>query len=90
VARHKSAVKAHEQSEAQRDRNRRLRSTLRSTLKKIRTSLDRGEVEPAAASLASTCSVIDRMVAKGVLHRNAAGRYKSRLAHRLTKLTASS
>ena len=40
-----------------------------------------GNKEAALAALRESQRVIDRVVAKGILHRNAGGRHKSRLAH---------
>jgi small subunit ribosomal protein S20 len=85
VATHKSALKAHRQTIKRHQRNRQLRSRLRATLKAIRTALDKGDTGQAKASLDETVSLIDKMAGKGIIHDNAAGRYKSRLAKRLTR-----
>ena len=85
VASHASALKAHRQSLKNRERNRQYRSRLRSALKEIRTALDGKNVDAAKAALKETTSLVDKMASKGVIHRNAAGRYKSRLHARLTK-----
>jgi len=47
--------------------------------------IDAGQVDQAKARLSATFSLIDKMVGKGVIHDNAAGRYKSRLAHGVQK-----
>jgi len=83
VASHASALKAHRQSLNNRERNRQFRSRLRSTLKSVRAAIDSGDPAAAKDSLKQSISLIDKMVAKGVIHRNAAGRYKSRLSVRL-------
>jgi small subunit ribosomal protein S20 len=88
VANHASALKAHRQNLVNRERNRQLRSRLRSALKTLRASLAAGKADEAKGSLNSTVSLIDRMVTKGVIHRNAAARYKSRLVIRLRKIAA--
>lgn len=85
MAKHKSAVKAHRQSVKKQAHNRELRSRLRSGLKKIRTALDSGNAEGAKDALNSAFSLIDKMSAKGIIHDNAAGRYKSRLVKRATR-----
>jgi small subunit ribosomal protein S20 len=84
----KSALKANRQNVKRREHNRQLRSKLRSTLKVIRASLDSKDVDGARASLSATVSVVDKMAAKGIIHRNTAGRYKSRIATRLAKASA--
>jgi small subunit ribosomal protein S20 len=83
VASHASALKAHRQSLKNRDRNRQFRSRLRSTLKNVRAAIDGNDQAAAKDSLKASISLIDKMVAKGVIHRNAASRYKSRLTVRL-------
>jgi small subunit ribosomal protein S20 len=88
VANHASALKAHRQNVVNRDRNRQYRSRLRAALKVMRTSLTAGKADEAKGALSTTVSLIDRMVTKGVIHRNAAARYKSRLTLRLRKLAA--
>ena len=49
----------------------------------MRAAIDSGDPAAAKDSLKQSISLIDKMVAKGVIHRNAAGRYKSRLTVRL-------
>jgi len=88
VASHPSALKAHRQNLKQRERNREYRSQLRTALKAIRAALDENDVEAAKARLTQTVSLIDKLAGKGIIHRNAAGRYKSRLNARLIKSTA--
>jgi len=85
VADHASALKAHKQSLKNRDRNRQFRSRLRGALKAIRTAIDGKDLAGAKTALKETVSLIDKMASKGVIHRNAAGRYKSRLHTRITK-----
>jgi small subunit ribosomal protein S20 len=83
VATHASALKAHRQSVKNREHNRQFRSRLRGALKSIRTAIAGNDLAGAKAALKQTISLIDRMVSKGIIHRNAAGRYKSRIARRL-------
>ena len=83
MASHESALKAHRQSLKNRERNRQFRSRLRSALKTIRTAIDGNDLAGAKTGLKETISLIDKMASKGVIHRNAAGRYKSRLTTRL-------
>ena len=78
-----SAEKAHRQSIKRRTHNRQQRSTLRSALKDIRSALDGNDVSAAKAALTETVSLVDKMANKGIIHKNTAGRYKSRLAKRL-------
>ena len=81
----KSALKANRQNIKRREHNRALRSSLRTALKAIRASLDAKDIEAAQQALSKTVSLVDKMATKGIIHRNTAGRYKSRLASRLKK-----
>jgi small subunit ribosomal protein S20 len=80
-----SAVKAHRQNVKRRDHNRQMRSRLRTALKSIRASLDEGDTAGAKKAVDATVSLMDKMANKGIIHGNAAGRYKSRLVKRLAK-----
>ena len=84
---HKSAEKRVRQNERRRVINRANRTKLRTSIKKFRGALksDAGQV---GALLPQTVSEIDKAVQKGVLHRNAAARHKSRLTARANKATA--
>ncbi len=84
----KSALKANRQNIKRREQNRQMRSKLRTSLKAIRASLDAEDVEGAKTALSQTVSMVDKMATKGIIHRNTAGRYKSRLSARLTKASA--
>jgi len=85
LAKHKSAVKAHRQSVQKQTHNRELRSRLRSGLKKIRAALDAGNADGAKAAVSAAFSLIDKMAGKGIIHDNAAGRYKSRIVKRAAR-----
>jgi small subunit ribosomal protein S20 len=82
---HASAVKAHRQSIKHREHNRQLRSRLRSALRDIRTAVAGKDLAAAKTALRETISLIDKMASKGIIHRNAAGRYKSRLHARASR-----
>ena len=84
----KSALKANRQNINRREHNRQMRSKLRTALKAIRVSLDAKDLTAAKAALSQTVSIVDKMATKGIIHRNTAGRYKSRLASRMSKATA--
>jgi small subunit ribosomal protein S20 len=88
VASHASALKAHRQSLKNRESNRQYRSRLRNALRSIRTAIDGNDLAGAKTALKETISLIDKMASKGVIHRNAAGRYKSRLTTRIAGKSA--
>jgi small subunit ribosomal protein S20 len=81
--RNKSALKAHRQNIKRREHNRELRSKLRTGLKAMRKSLDSNDIDGAKQGLTATQSLVDKMAAKGIIHRNTAARYKSRLTARV-------
>ena len=81
----KSALKANRQNIHRRAHNRELRSRLRIALKAIRAALDSKDLAGAKAALSATVSIVDKMATKGIIHPNTAGRYKSRLAARMSK-----
>lgn len=83
--RNKSALKANRQNVKRREANRSLRAKLRTGLKKIRTSLDGKDVAAAKTALTSMQSLVDKMATKGIIHKNTASRYKSRLAAKISK-----
>jgi len=72
----KSAEKRIRQTAKRTQRNRAARTALRTAIKKYRTEEKSGR----AKALPATYSEIDRALKKGVIHKNAAARYKSRLA----------
>jgi len=88
ATRHASAVKAHRQTLKRTDHNRELRSRLRTSLKSIRAALDAGKTADAKSALNQTFSVVDKMSAKGIIHDNAAARYKSRIVKRIRAKSA--
>ena len=74
----RSAEKQRRQAEKRKERNRAAKSRLRSVLKKGRASTAAGEGDKDVMS--RTVSEIDKAAKKGVIKRNTANRYKSRLA----------
>lgn len=82
---HKSAEKRVRQNEKRRQINRSNRTRLRTAIKNLRAELEDGK---AGELLAATVSTIDKAVQKGVLHRNAAARYKSRLTTHVNQSSA--
>jgi small subunit ribosomal protein S20 len=84
VATHASALKAHRQSLKNREHNRQFRARLRNALRDVRAAISGNDLAAAKTALRQTISLIDKMASKGVIHRNAAGRYKSRLNSRLS------
>jgi small subunit ribosomal protein S20 len=88
VASHDSALKAHRQNVKRRDHNRQMRTRLRGALRDIRAAIDAQDPAQVKDALSQTVSLVDKMAKKKLIHKNAAGRYKSRLALRVAKKTA--
>jgi small subunit ribosomal protein S20 len=88
ATKHASAVKAHRQSIKHREHNRQFRARLRNALRSVRSAIEGNDLPAAKNALKQTISLIDRMASKGIIHKNAAGRYKSRLATRLSAKSA--
>ncbi len=85
---HKSAEKRVRQNEKRREVNRSNRGRLRTSIKKLRAALAGNDPATITELLPQTISKIDKAVQKGVLHRNAAARYKSRLTTRVNQAGA--
>jgi small subunit ribosomal protein S20 len=83
---HKSSEKRMRQEAVRNQRNRSNSSALRTQIKKLRTAIADGDAEKSRELLTPTASLIDKSVQKGVIHRNAAARYKSRLTKQVTKV----
>jgi small subunit ribosomal protein S20 len=74
------------QGEKRRARNRNNISQLKTQVKKLRAAIAEGNVEAAKKLLPETVGEIDKAAKKGVVHDNAASRYKSRLARKVSAL----
>lgn len=74
----RSAEKQRRQAEKKKARNRAGKSTLRTALKKARTSIQGGDADKD--TLATGYSAIDKAAKSGLIKTNTADRYKSRLA----------
>ena len=88
MAQHASALKRNRQSQKRRARNRNNVSQLKTQVKRLRSAIAEGNAEVAAQLLPATVGEIDKAAKKGVVHDNAAARYKSRLTRKVTALAA--
>ncbi len=86
MANHFSALKRARQTGRRTVRNRANKSRVRSALRELREALTAGNRENAEQAYRRTVSTLDKAIQKGVLHRNTADRYKSRLSARLAAL----
>ena len=88
VANIRSARKRARQGEKTRKHNMGLRSTMRTSIKKVVKACDEGNKDAAAAAYKEAVPVIDSMVNKGIVNKNKAARHKSRLNARIKALSA--
>ncbi|MDD2320366.1 MAG: 30S ribosomal protein S20 [Geobacteraceae bacterium] len=79
MAHHKSALKRIKQNEKKNARNKHVRSTLRTFIKRIREAVAANDVTLAKESLQAAIPYIDSAASKGVIHRSNASRNVSRL-----------
>jgi small subunit ribosomal protein S20 len=77
----KSVRKRAKQAVVRRAHNLGLRTEVRTAIKNVNKAVAAGNKDAAAKALVESQRTIDRIVAKGILHRNAGDRHKSRLAH---------
>ncbi len=84
MAHHKSAIKRIRVAERNRQRNRYYRSTMRTMIKKVRNAETK---EEALELYQKTVSLLDKLVVKGIIHRNQAANKKSRLYKYVSSLT---
>ena len=66
-------------------RNRMVRSSMRTTLKRFETAAEAGNSDTLQQLYTKTVSTVDKAAAKGVIHKNAANRKKAQLAKKLAK-----
>jgi small subunit ribosomal protein S20 len=88
VASHDSARKRIRQTAKRTERLRRIRSTTRTYMKRLRSAIQKNDKQGAQESLKQVISAIDRAVSKGVFHRRTGSRYIARLASQVSKLQA--
>jgi small subunit ribosomal protein S20 len=83
MANHFSALKRARQTERKTAVNRANTSLMRTSLRKLKTALTGADKTAAEKSFSEIASVLDKSAKKGVIHKNTASRYKSRLAARV-------
>ena len=80
------AKKRARQAEAHRTRNAGQRTELRTQIKKVRSAIASKDKSAAQQTYREAASAIDRLARKGLVHKNAAARYKSGLNQQLRAL----
>ena len=82
----KSQIKRIRQNEVRRQRNKSVRSALKTYTRRVRAAVAAGDREAAEAALATAGRAYDKAASKGVVHRNNAANHKSRLAKQVSAL----
>ena len=82
----KSSIRSVKTDAERRARNFPIRTSVRTVARRLLDQVEGGNAEEAKTLLVKASSVIDKAARKGVIHKNAAARKKSRLAKRLNKL----
>jgi small subunit ribosomal protein S20 len=88
VAHSLSAKKRIRQNEKRRFQNRVRRSRVKTQRRRFRDAVAAGDAEKAETELKNVFKIVDRVAAKGTIHKNAAARIKSRLQKRMNRLAA--
>ncbi|MGH2729142.1 MAG: 30S ribosomal protein S20 [Actinomycetota bacterium] len=79
----KSQIKRNRQNEARRQRNKSVRSTLRTRVKSFEQAVASGDKDAAQETYRAAARALDKAASKGVIHKNKAATKKSRLARKL-------
>ena len=82
------AKKRARQSEKRRAQNASQRSTVRTYIKRVLGAVEAKDTEAARGALVLALPMIDKMVTKGIMHKNQAARHKSRLTKKVKALNS--
>jgi len=86
VANIKSQIKRNKQNEKARLRNKAVKSSLKTSVRKFREAADSGDVEAATAAMRDACRSLDKAASKGAIHKNQAANRKSAIAKQAAEL----
>ncbi|MFI6050527.1 30S ribosomal protein S20 [Streptomyces violascens] len=82
----KSQIKRNKTNEKARLRNKAVKSSLKTAIRKAREAVTAGDLEKATVAAREASKKLDKAVSKGVIHKNAAANKKSALAHKVAAL----
>ena len=85
----KSQIKRNKQNEKARQRNKAVKSSLRTAVRKFREAADAGDADAATEAMRAACTSLDKAASKGVIHKNQAANRKSAIAKRAAELSKS-
>ena len=86
----KSQIKRIKTNEKARLRNKSVKSSLKTAVRKFREAADAGDVDTATAALKDASRALDKAASKGVIHANQAANRKSAMAKRAASVASSS
>ncbi|MGC5334244.1 30S ribosomal protein S20 [Micromonospora sp. DT62] len=84
----KSQIKRNRQNEKRRLRNKSVKSSLKTAVRKFNEAAEAGDAEKAAILMRDASRKLDKAVSKGVIHSNQAANRKSAIAKRVVSLSA--
>ena len=85
----KSQIKRNKQNEKARQRNKAVKSSLKTAVRSFREAADSGETDKASDAMRAAYVKLDKAASKGIIHKNQAANRKSALAKRLATLDQS-
>jgi small subunit ribosomal protein S20 len=88
VANIKSQIKRNKQNEKARQRNKAVKSSLKTSVRKFREAADAGDVDEATLAMRTAFRSLDKAASKGVIHKNQAANRKSAIAKRCAQLAS--
>ena len=86
----KSQIKRNRQNEKRHQRNKAVRSSLKTSTKKVEVAVAEGDAEAAAAHAHEAARAYDKAASKGMVHKRTAARHKSRLAKAANRAASAS
>ena len=82
----KSQIKRNKTNEKARQRNKAVKSELRTMIRRVREAVASGDKEAAETALRAASKKLDKAVSKGVIHANQAANRKSAIAKAVAQL----
>jgi small subunit ribosomal protein S20 len=87
VANIKSQIKRNRQNEKARLRNKAVKSSLKTSVRRFREAAQAGNMDETGVALRAACRQLDKAASKGVIHKNQAANRKSSIARQYAQLT---
>ena len=85
----KSQIKRNRQNEARRQRNKAVKSALKTHVRHFHKAVESGDADAATEAMRTATRELDKAASKGVIHKNQAANRKSAISQRAAELQAS-